>query len=166
MHPMRDISFPSRRRLGGFTLIETLVVVALLVIVAGITAPGFSFLIGSMNAKSAAFDLVNDLTLARGEAIKRNATVTVQPINGTNWASGWQIVAGAEVLRTRPALPSGLSVGAPAQLQFLANGRVPDGTLAANLTWSISSTFSGVTPRCIVITPTGSARSKHGGTCP
>lgn len=150
-------------RARGFTLTEALVVIAMLAIVVTIAAPSFASLIGSMNSKSAAFDLINDLTLARSEAIKRNRTVTVQALGGV-WANGWEVVVDAQTLRARPALPSALSIGgAPAQLQFRPNGRISDDTAPANLTWSIASTNSGVTSRCVVISPTGSARSTHGG---
>jgi type IV fimbrial biogenesis protein FimT len=165
---------PGRRRAAsGFTLIEAMVVVALLAIVGTLAAPSFRAFIGTMNAKSAAFDLINDLSMARSEAIKSNWTVRVVPEAG-DWTKGWRIVrdAGAPgdpdnvddvVLRVRPALTSALSVtGVPNEVQFRPNGRLDDDTASGNVAWSVTSTISGVTPRCIVISPTGSARSKMG----
>jgi type IV fimbrial biogenesis protein FimT len=157
---------PSRKHCGaGFTLIEVVVVVALLAIVATIAAPSFRSFIGTMNSKSAAFDLISDLTVARSEAIKRNANVTVTPTGG-DWAKGWQVLdANGNALRQRSALTSSLSVGgdAGAGVVFSPNGRLANDTATANQKWSISSTISGVTARCVVISPTGSARSKTGG---
>ena len=86
---------PKRQR--GFTLIEAMVVVALLAIVGAIAAPSFRSFIATMNSKSAAFDLINDLSLARSEAIKLNANVQVVPI-GSDWAKGWRVMQGANVL--------------------------------------------------------------------
>lgn len=153
-------------RARGFTLIEALVVLSIAAIVLAIGAPNLSFLIGSIRARSATFDLVSDLTLARSEAIKRNQAVTVEPIESANgWSGGWQIVTGGVTLRQHPALPPSLTVtSAAANLQFQPNGRIgTDDTLIAIREWEITST--NASPRCVVITPTGSARSKHGA-CP
>jgi len=154
----------------GFTLIEALVVLSIVAIVLAIGAPNLSFLIGSMNARSASFDLIGDLALARSEAIKRNAPVTVAPLVDGDWSRGWRVIAGAATLRQREALPTGLSVAADTEwddgVVFGRNGRIEADTAAAaaaNVTWVITS--SNATPRCVVITPTGAARSKVGGTC-
>jgi type IV fimbrial biogenesis protein FimT len=154
----------------GFTLIESMVVIALVAIVGSIALPSFRSFIGTMNAKSAAFDLINDLTAARSEAIRLNWTVRVVPMTGTDWSTGWRIVRTANPdnwpeanLRERPALGSSLSVGsAPAQVEFRPNGRLADDTTTSLTPWSIASSISGVTPRCVVISPTGSARAKTG----
>ena len=150
---------------AGFTLIEAMVVVALIAILSAIAAPSMRSFIGTMNSKSAAFDLIGDLTLARSEAIKRNQTAAVTPVSG-DWAQGWAVIASGATVRARPALSSSLSVsGAPGTgVTFRPNGRLANDTAPDNLTWSISSTISGVTARCVVISPTGSARSKQ-GTC-
>jgi type IV fimbrial biogenesis protein FimT len=155
---------PRRRPPPGFTLIETMVVVTLLAIVGTIAAPSFRSFIGTMNAKSAAFDLISDLGVARSEAIKGNQVTTLAPVGG-DWSKGWQITdAGGRTLRQREALPSSLGVGgAPmAGVSFRPNGRLSNDTVTANLSFSISSSIAGVTPRCVVITPTGAARSKMG----
>lgn len=150
----------------GFTLMEALVVMSIIAIVVAIGAPNLTFLIGSMNARSASFDLVADLALARSEAIKRNRAVTVAPLVTGNWSQGWRVTtdAGTVTLRERGALPSALGVtSSAANLQFGANGRIGPDTAPGNMSWAITSSNAG--PRCVVITPTGSARSRHGA-CP
>jgi len=158
-------------RARGFTLIEALVVLSIAAIVLAIGAPNLSHLIASMNARSASFDLIGDLALARSEAIKRNRTITVEPLVGTNWALGWRVVAAATppafpqetILRQREALPTALSVTSGSnELVFQPNGRLGADD-SAKATWAITSSNS--TPRCVVITPTGAARSKVGATC-
>ena len=149
----------------GFTLTEALVVLSIVAVVLAIGAPNLSHLIASMNARSASFDLIGDLALARSEAIKRNANVAVQPVDG-NWAQGWRIVSGGTTLRQHEALPSVLTVatnGFAGDLEFRPNGRLGDDVAPANVSWRIAST--NATPRCVVITPTGAARSKVGASC-
>jgi type IV fimbrial biogenesis protein FimT len=151
------------QRPGGFTLIEVMVVVAMLAIVSSLVAPSFRAFIGTMNSKSVAFDLINDLTAARSEAIRRNANTTLVPVAG-DWAKGWQLRdANGATLRERAAMSSSLSLTAPAAgVTFRPNGRLSDDTSPANLRWSVSSTIAGVTARCVVISPTGAARSSSG----
>lgn len=150
----------------GFTLVELMVIVSILAIVSAVAVPNFRSLIGTMNAKSAAFDLIGDITTARSEAIKRNENTTLVPVVSGDWAKGWAVRAGGETLLERSALTSSLTVsGAAADgVTFRPNGRLSDDITEANLAWSISSSISGVTARCVIITTTGSARSKS-GTC-
>ncbi|WP_119157202.1 GspH/FimT family pseudopilin [Caldimonas tepidiphila] len=149
----------------GFTLIEAMVVVGMVAILSTVAAPSFRSFIGTMNSRTAAFDLISDLSMARSEAIKRNQQVVLQPVVAGDWSKGWRVVSGGAVLRERGELASSLAIAAaPASLQFRPNGRLADEVADGNLAWSISSTISGVGARCVVITPTGSARSKA-GTC-
>lgn len=153
----------SRVASHGFTLIEAMVVVALVAIVSAIAAPNMQTMIGSMNSRAVAFDLINDLTYARSEAIKRNQTASIVPVGG-DWTQGWQVSAGGQALRSRSALASSLGVSGAAAtgVTFQPNGRIVNDTTTANLTWSISSSITGVQSRCVVISPTGAARSKNG----
>ncbi len=125
----------------GFTLIELMVVVSILAVLAGIAAPSFRSFIGTMNSKSAAFDLIGDWSLARSEAVKQNQSATVIPLSGS-WSNGWQIVAAdGATLRTRSALVSSLSISCSpvgscnpvAGVTFRPNGRLSDDTAAGTL---------------------------------
>ncbi len=64
------------RRLGaGFTLIEVLVVVALIAIVLAVAVPSFKSMILTQRLKSVHSQLVTDLQFARAEAAARNQPV-------------------------------------------------------------------------------------------
>lgn len=150
----------------GFTLIELAVVVSIAAILAAIAAPSFKAFLDTMDAKSASMDLVGDLMTARSEALKRNTSITVAAVGGS-WNNGWQITRTdnpALVLRERSALRSGLSVAAPAaSIVFTSSGRLSDTDLVtSNISWALTSSTAGVRARCVVITPTGSARAKQG----
>jgi type IV fimbrial biogenesis protein FimT len=157
---------PCCRSSQGFTLIEVMTVVAMIAIVSAIAAPSFRSFIGTMNSKSAAFDLISDLSVARSEAIKLNRNTTLAPVSG-DWVNGWRVTdANNNVLRERAALSSSLSISGDATaagVTFRPNGRLADDTAPGNLQWAVSSSIAGVTARCVIVSPTGAARSKYGG---
>lgn len=121
-----NISTPFRQHCQGITLIESMVVVVILGILAAIALPSFQSTIDSNRRSAYANQLLEDLALARSEAIKRGGRVVVCPSsNGTSctasnsWAAGWIIFTdknnnatvdgGDTVLRVHEALvlPSG-----------------------------------------------------------
>ena len=87
---------PSRH--AGLTLIELLVVIALLSLLQSLAVPAFADLASSMRLTAAVNTLVSSLTLARSEAIKRNArTVVCKSSDGVTctriggWEQGWLV---------------------------------------------------------------------------
>ena len=91
-------SNPAANRHGriaaGFTMVELLVTVTVAAILASLAAPSFSSLIATQRTKSVASNLHLALTIARSEATKRNANVTVAQKAG-GWANGWTIFPSA-----------------------------------------------------------------------
>ena len=130
----------SRYLLGGFTLVELLVVITVAGILMAIAFPGMRAMVQSQRGATAAGALVASMSLARSEAIKEDAAaagVTVcASTNGTTcdpggaWANGWIVlpppVLGNAPLQVSGALPTDLTVSvqpAIASLSFLSSGQ-------------------------------------------
>jgi len=117
-------------RARGFTLIEMMVVVALVAILGIIAVPAFRDLLLNQRLASSASDFLAALSLARTEAIKRSQSVTLTPRN-QDWSNGWEVATSVEgnreVLRTFDALRAGVAVdrlgnGFDKSLSYDANG--------------------------------------------
>jgi len=86
----------ARAQVGGFTLIEVLVVLALMAILHTLAAPALSAILNSARLGSAAQSFQVALQLTRTEAIKRNGRVVLcKSDNGSRctksggWEQGW-----------------------------------------------------------------------------
>lgn len=77
----------------GFTLIELLVTLAVLVIVTTVAVPSFRNLAESNRMTGLANEMVAAVNLARSEAVKRGAPVSVCAAGG--WEDGWSVREGA-----------------------------------------------------------------------
>lgn len=78
-------------RLRGFTLIELMVVLAIIVVLAMVAVPSFVSFQRNSQLTSVANALLASVNAARGEAMKRNQTAFVVPNSGTDWSSGWKV---------------------------------------------------------------------------
>jgi type IV fimbrial biogenesis protein FimT len=144
------------RRARGFTLVEAMTVIAILAILTGLSSASFVWLNQATTIRGAAFDLVADLDYARSEAVKRNVDVTVQPLNA-DWAQGWQVVIGNQVLRSRDATSGQIGFpSAPTTLTFDGGGRA---SLATVRNFQICPPSGSVAGRVIRIDPSGLSRS-------
>lgn len=141
----------------GFTLPELLVVVVIAGILATIAVPSFQSITQSQRAKNASFDLYASLSLARSEAIKRNADVTVTPVAG-NWQDGWDISAsGVPGIRTQGAIKGIVITGGPASVVYAKTGRAAASSFQIDVSATATSNV-----RCIKIDLSGMPRSIKG----
>ena len=76
----------NRQKNTGMTLLEVMVVVAIIGIIVAIAAPSFSTMLEKQRIKGAAEAMLADLRWARAEAIKRNKKVRVTFTTGSSWS--------------------------------------------------------------------------------
>lgn len=83
-------------RLGGYTLVEAVVTLAVLATLGGLAVPPLADMIQAQRLGAVANDVLQQITLARSEAIKRNTRVALcKSADGTTcadrggWEQGW-----------------------------------------------------------------------------
>lgn len=148
-----------RRAHRGFTLIELMVTLTVLAILMGVGVPSFRNFVAGQKVKTVSHDLMSALVIARSEAIKRNASVTLAPVTADTWVSGWTVTAApsATTVHQQQAV-SGVTITlAPSTVVFGANGRP-----AATSKFQVAATS---TTKCVRVDLTGIPSSQT-GTCP
>lgn len=135
------------KRQSGFSLVELMAVVAVLIVLAGVGLPSMTQMIVNQRIKTTSSDLFASILRTRSEAIKRNTDVSMTPT--TNWSTGWTIPspnAGEPALATFVTRSSIVVNGPAGGITFTSAGRLKGN---ANPTFNVSSTQG--TPRCITI---------------
>ncbi|MFB1011577.1 MAG: GspH/FimT family pseudopilin [Thiopseudomonas sp.] len=107
----------------GFTLVELMIVVALLAIFASIAVPSFISLIANIRTETTASELHSLLVSARSSAVTQRTQTTLD-------ASTWQIKQGSTVSSTL-AIPADVSL-TPNPSGLTSLNFLPDGSISQN----------------------------------
>lgn len=157
-------------KIFGFTLIELITTLTVLAILVGIAVPSMRSFLLDGRIRSQTDDLAGALNLARSEAIKLQAPVSVcipngSKCDGTNWAGAWVVwfdkngdtnVDTEEKLRSMGLPQSDISISetsSASSVQFGANGNTVSGT--AFTFWICDNVRAGETGRQIGVNVTG-----------
>jgi type IV fimbrial biogenesis protein FimT len=158
---------------AGFTVVELMVAVAVLAILLALAVPNFTDASLSGRLNGFANSIVAATQIARSEALKRNATITVcASSDGATcddpggWEYGWIVVdqATAVVMQAHEPLPTQFKISGTQQLDF--PGTVV-GATTATLTVCRADPV-GSEERVVTISGTGAAyvTITNTGSCP
>lgn len=144
----------------GFTLIELMVVVAIVAILATLAAPSFVDMLRRNRLSTAVSALQVSLSLARSEAVKRGADARVTVAANTSagvWTNGWTVFVDGTGTANAGVAPSADTTGVTAvtRVEVVA---APSGPISTGQTGTLNYfTYNGVGR---LITTTGASANR------
>lgn len=166
-------------RARGFTLIELMTTLAVLIVLLTLAAPAFTSFLHSNRLRAAQSELVASLMLARSEAGRRGRQVGVealQPVGNGGFTAGWRVWVDADangsydsgetVLRDVPAQRPPLTIDSGAEVRGVVFA--PSGFLvpAAAVTFKLCGTPGQGKGYQVLLEPVGLTDITEVSTCP
>jgi type IV fimbrial biogenesis protein FimT len=165
------------RKQRGFTLMELLVTVSVLVITLAIAVPALSGFVRSSQLSGTQTELIGALMLARSEATKRGAQVgvaAVTPASGAEFTNGWTVWvdanndgvvdAGETIVRQYPARKNNVTIRTVAG-QTVASFKAT-GFSTAQVAFKICSTVAPTRGYQVQLDPVGLTDIQEIKPCP
>jgi type IV fimbrial biogenesis protein FimT len=175
---------PTHTAQQGATLVELMMVLAILGIIAGFSMPYLQDMVKNWRITSQTNDLLGDLQSARGQAAATSLTITVCASSNSSSCTGtWSqgrlvftdanadaaVSTGDKILRVAPAINStttlvAANLATAGRLQFRPTG-MASGATGSGATFKFCDDRAGAYGRTITVSPTGRASSAT-STCP
>ena len=148
------------RQQQAFTLVELLVVLAVMAILVGVVFPGFQGMLARNNLSTSANSMILAINYARSEAVREGGGVTldaVDPSDDSNeWGPGWEVSsADGTLLRTFEAVGGDLILDSPDDVSSIAF--TSQGGVAAGASRTLDLCLPGVSGVQITIAAIGRA---------
>lgn len=157
------------RAAPGFTIMELMVVVAIVAVLASFALPAMKDMVTINRMKTLSLDIYTSLTLARSEAIKRNTSNVSMVAASGGWQNGWTVCvdtnsdgscgSGEPVLVQGEAPDSTITFTGPAGniVTYTRDGRVGS---AAAFRITHGANNAKVPMRCVDVTTSGRPATK------
>jgi type IV fimbrial biogenesis protein FimT len=123
---------------AGFTLLELMVTVSIAAILLAVGVPSYVTFIDNNRVTSQANDMLYSVNMARSEAIKRGTEVRLVSVAGSDWSTGWNLVADTN---------NDSDFDDPADILMQWEALNGDGSLAIAATNSPTDTYMAFTSR-------------------
>lgn len=175
----------ARHRIAGMTLIELMIVLAVMAVLLALAVPSFVDMTQRNRVASEINGFVGDLQFARAEAIKKGFPITIcasdaagAACSGTTWQNGWIVFddpngnktvdAGETVLRKQSKWSGSdtfTASGSTAAISYSRDGFAMGLTGSVTLTLKTSPVNVGAT-RCVTVNLAGRQLVQSGSVCP
>jgi|SRR5437868_4899675 len=163
----------ARTRVNGFTMIEMMVTVSIAAILFAVTVPSFKDASLGSQLRSSADQLMASANLARSEAIKRNAPITLcvssdgETCGTDGWQQGWVVRSATDVIQSQAKAPSGFLISASGGATSLSFQPTGVGSTVAEFTICRATPNPGNQKRLVKIDAVGraSVEKAAGGAC-
>jgi type IV fimbrial biogenesis protein FimT len=163
-------------RQRGFTLIELIITVVIVVILLTVGVPSFQEMMRNNRAATQANEFLTALNFARSEAVKRGRNVSLCPstdqasCSGTDWSGGWiafvnpngdaTVDTGEVILRVWEALSGNPTFTGPSAMGYQPTGQPVGG--ATQFDYAL-----GTHTQCVLINAVGRPHvEKDDASCP